>query len=212
MFVAFRWAQKCGRSAVNGPRCLAASRGCFRTRIGWDSIPGVRDGVTSSDLGYNEQMQASCALATIVLVLTGCASSGTSGQTASLIPPEFRVRVVRVPESRPTRANVFTSEVEVEVFNRSSETLTLDRIQVSSVGDGAYTIPPVTKTFNLTIAPNQARLVRIFVQVVAEETLTGAEEPIFVRGIAEFRSEVGGFRRIFTQRVNPSTLQRPGRG
>ena len=146
-------------------------------------------------------------IAALILLLAGCA-----GGVASLIEPEFNVRVVRVPGARPQRANAFSSIVEVDVVNRSSEALTLESLQITSVGVGSYTIPAVTQRFNKIIPPNQFELFKVWVQVVAEETIGQAEEPIFVRGMAEFRTESGSFRRTFTQRVNPSTISRPPRG
>ena len=132
-------------------------------------------------------------------------------QFANLLDPEFNVRMVRVPGARPNRANAFASVVEVDVINRSSERITLDSLQITSVGMGAYTIPPVRQDFHQAIPPGQFESVKVFVQVVAEDTIGQAEEPIMVRGVAEFSSDGGGFRRTFTQRVLPSTVRTPGR-
>lgn len=138
-----------------------------------------------------------------ILVVAGC----SSGTRVDLIPPEFHIRVIPVPGARPRAMTSFTTIVEIDILNRSSETIEVKSILVSSMGEGLYTIPTVIENFNKAIPAGQFDTFPIRAQVIVEQTLTGVEEPVFIRGEAVFASSSGTFRRSFFERVNPSTLQ-----
>lgn len=143
----------------------------------------------------------------ILLFATLACSSGA----AIPIEPEFNIRVLQVPEALPGMANPFATVVQVDVINRSSEPLTLQRIEVSSVGEGRYEFDREREQFNRVVQPGKFDSFPVRVLVYANETIGRAEEPLHIRGTVFFSTEDGAFRRTFMQRVNPSTLERAPR-
>jgi hypothetical protein len=142
----------------------------------------------------------------VTVVLPSCSS-----HILRLAEPEISVRTVEVPRARPINATSFTTVVQVEILNRSSLPLRLQRIELSSVGTGPFNIVLTRRDFNQPIEPSQAMRFPVWSQasyVGLEETLAQSEGQIMVRGVAIFDTEGGGFRTVFLQRVNTS-ISRP---
>lgn len=91
---------------------------------------------------------------------------------------------------------------EIEVRNPSREPIQLDRIQVETMGLGAYSISPQSKPFTLMIGSNRAALVEMWAPAVASETILGVNGPVTLRLTANFSSEFGKFQRIVVTQVN----------
>jgi hypothetical protein len=139
----------------------------------------------------------------VVAVALACACA-----SAGKIEPTIHIRSVQVPEARTPLANQFSTVLEIEIMNPSTETLTVDRIQLGSVSLGTYTIDPVVERPQKTIAPGTTELFRVWAQMrVQQETPSDGLDPILIRGAVEFLASTGAFRRTFAKQVNPSTLR-----
>ena len=139
--------------------------------------------------------------AVLLAFAVACASSAPSEGE-----PEVKVRTVKVPESRSPNANVFSSVLEIEIKNPRQEALLVERIQLSSVSIGTYSIQPVDERPQKSIPAGATEIFKVWAQIVAQETASEGRDPIFVRGIVEFRAGSGAFRKTFTQQVKPSTM------
>lgn len=141
-------------------------------------------------------------IAAAVLFAFACASATSSGPQ-----PKIEVRTVKVPESRAAGADQFGTMLEIEITNPMQEALTVDRIQVSSVSSGSYTIAPVNERPQKEIPPGATELFRLWAHVSRTDTPAEGLDPILLRGSVEFVASGNSFRRLFTKQVNPSTIR-----
>lgn len=143
-------------------------------------------------------------LAAAVAVLLTLSSCATNNASVDLIPPEFRiVQITSVGEAARHVTGGVSVGYHAEILNRSSETLTLRRIQLESMGEGAYRVPASTKPFDLQLLPDQIAAVEMWVPAYIERaTISGANGPVTLRAKVEFDSSVGMFQRIYVQQVN----------
>lgn len=145
----------------------------------------------------------------LLLVLAAVACSSGKSQRAEIIRPEIDIRQLVGPSDLAYPRGIMEIQYEVRVANRSSEPITLRRIDVQSVGTGAYTLRREFFPFNEVIQPDQYKTVTFWVKAWARGRVAGAgsNEPVTVRGIASFESPVGEFNQIFQRDLS----QFPGR-
>lgn len=142
----------------------------------------------------------------LVAAVAGCSSSAPSKSDAAVI----RVRPIEVPRARPLPNAQFTTIVHVDVGNTSGSEIELQRIEISSIGEGPYEIGSASRDFNQTIAPNVARTFSIWAPARyrdLDETLAQSAGVVMVRGVAVFRSPAGDFRKSFVQRTGTTMNQ-----
>ena len=131
-----------------------------------------------------------------------CASgSGTK------LDPQISMHPVKVPEARTPSADWFTTVLEIEIQNTAAEPITVDRVQLSSVSMGTYSIQPVNERPHKEIAPGMTETIRVWAQVQVQPTASEGMDPILIRGSVEFLAASGGFRKTFARQVNPSSLR-----
>lgn len=142
----------------------------------------------------------------VLLPVVGCTSSTASipdQVPASLIEPAFKIRqVVGQAFAARHESGPISVKFELDVLNRSSEPLTLERVQLESVGYGAYTLRRSSVPFEKVIQPRTIETVELWAPAYAESTISGSNGPVTVRAIAYFDSPVGRFQKIFVQQVN----------
>lgn len=139
-------------------------------------------------------------LFTALLALTlGCSSS----QRLQVIPPEITILPLEFAPGRPESMGSFSMTVPVTIANKSGETLKLERIELTSIGTGAYAINPATTQFSFDIPPSRRAVAEVWVQVTAtpQETVGTPDGSIHLRGVAYFRTGEYSFRRVFVQRM-----------
>jgi hypothetical protein len=141
------------------------------------------------------------ASAVALLLLSACA---TNNSKVSLIAPQFRLmQISNVGEAARHVTGGLTVGFHAEILNRSSETLTLRRIQLESMGEGAYDLPSTTRPFDLPVPPDQVAAVEIWVPAnILRQTIVGANGPVTIRAKVEFDSAEGMFQKIYVQQVN----------
>lgn len=138
-----------------------------------------------------------------LLALLALACAGGKAP-ANLIEPEFRI-MQKGGTAQVARhlTGPITVNYHAEVLNRSSETLTLKRIQVESMGDGAYAVRTSSHPFDVSIPPNQIAAVEFWVAAfIADATIVGANGPVTLRTRVEFDSSEGMFQKIYVSQVN----------
>lgn len=137
----------------------------------------------------------------IVLLLLVCSCASVNGQ----INPEIVIQDITVPEVRTAQ---FSTVLRIAITNPSNAPLTVDRIQLSSVSIGTFSVDPVVERPQRSIAPGQQENFELWAQMrFVQSTPSGGLDPIFLRGTIEFIGPAGAFRRPFAKQVNPSTLR-----
>jgi len=141
-------------------------------------------------------MRRICAL--VILVTLRCSSGGDA--PPDLIPPEFRVRETS-GQFRPRGAETVPITLQVDIFNHSSEDLILKRLQLQSVGGGAYRFSPASKIFDQKIPSRSVRTFELPVEASLESVTIDPSTPVTIRGTAIFESPFGKFRRVFVNQL-----------
>ncbi len=138
-----------------------------------------------------------------LLILSACSSAITSADGVGLIPPELKIRQLGGPGvlanqlGGPTPVNF-----EIQVYNPSGETIELERIDLQTLGIGAYTISNASRPFDKPIPSDKTITVTTWVGAIAGDTIIGVNGPATLRITAYFSSEFGKFKQIYTQNVN----------
>lgn len=100
---------------------------------------------------------------------------------------------------------------QVEILNGAKESIRLKRLEVQSVGQGAYTVQNTSRPFDATIAPGETGRVEFWAPTVIENTISGANGPVTLRVTAYFSTARGDFREVYMRNVNdPLTTRRVG--
>lgn len=141
----------------------------------------------------------------LLLVLAACSSA----PRARLIEPDFRiVQISKTGDAARHMTGPVSINYHAEVMNNSSEEIRLKRIQLESMGDGAYAVRPTTHPFDVPIPPNQIAAVEFWAPAVIEvATIVGANGPVTLRAKVEFESGDGMFQQIYVQQVNAGTAR-----
>lgn len=135
--------------------------------------------------------------ALVILMTLGCSSGGHA--PPDLIPPEFRVREIS-GQFRPRGTETVPITLQVDIFNHSSEDLVLKRLQLQSMGGGAYRFGPASKIFNQKIPSQSVHTFELPIDASLESITIDPSTPVTIRGTAIFESPFGKFRRVF---INP---------
>lgn len=136
-----------------------------------------------------------------VAALAGC--STIDNAEVDLIPPELAMRQLGGPGLAGSQVTgPISVNFRVAVFNPSSETISLKRLNFSTVGQGAYEIVNASRPFEKTIGPDQTIEVETWLPANSEGSIIGNNGPVTMRVTAYFGSEVGQFRKVYTINVN----------
>ena len=125
-------------------------------------------------------------------LLAGCAGSG-----ASVNDPIIQFVQVTSPGSLGFAGGRTSIEFELAVTNRSPEELTLDRVELRTVGIGAYTIRDEKRPMSIRVAPGATERTRFFVLAIARGGTRASTESVTIRGIAYFSSAGGAYQKLF---------------
>jgi hypothetical protein len=136
---------------------------------------------------------------TAALTLFGCASSGTASGPE---PDVTLIQLSRAAEGTQYDTGPVTTHYAVEVKNTLTESIRLDRVNVQSIGGGAYTLPAYSQAFNETLAPGETKQVAFWAPgYVATPTVAGSNGPVTVRGILDFTAAGKKFQKVVVQNI-----------
>ncbi|HEX9981758.1 MAG TPA: hypothetical protein VGF69_00710 [Thermoanaerobaculia bacterium] len=156
-------------------------------------------------------MRKFASVLVLSLALAGCASSqsdsGLGAAQVSLTKPELQVwQMSQVPVAARHTTGALPVQYRLRVSNRAAEQITLRRVTIRSIGQGAYDVGPSSHPFSVKIEPDQSQEVMFWAPAnIANSTLVGANGPVTVRIEAAFDSPVGQFQEISIQQVNAGT-------
>jgi hypothetical protein len=138
----------------------------------------------------------------LILVALTAASCSSSANTAKIVQPELELDQVVGPEQLNFPSGPIDLRYDLHIDNRSTEPITLRRVELMTVTGGAYSLIRDFHTFNDTIAPGARGVVTVWAKGYGSGRTSRENEPVTVRAIAHFDSPVGAFRNIFIQRFD----------
>src|ERR1700756_765251 len=121
------------------------------------------------------------ALVVVVLLLAGCASGPQDDPNAPHIALHLEQESVLDTYTYSGPVNV---RYVLSVANTTTQAVKLTRIELRTIGSGAYTIQPTSTLLNLDLGAGQARTMEITVWAYARGGGDAATEPVTVRAIA----------------------------
>lgn len=146
-------------------------------------------------------MRKAVAVFVLSLAAAACASRGSKAPVT--LPEVTIVQTGGVASAARGITGPIPVRYAIRVENRANETITLKRIEASSMGAGAYTLASTSRPFNAAIPPDGYKDVEIFANAVVEqETIVGANGPVTLRLILHFDSPRGSFQDVVVQQVN----------
>lgn len=135
-------------------------------------------------------------LALLALAAVSCSSSN-GNKNANLLRPEIAIEQLVGPADLGYPGGQVDIQYEVTVGNRSAEPITLRRIEVSSIGGGAYRLRRESYPFNATLGGNQQGSIQFWAHALqAGPVFRGSTEPVTLRAILYFQSPAGSFQQI----------------
>lgn len=149
-------------------------------------------------------------LVVVLVGLAACSSAVSSTAPSGIIPPELEIR--QLGGAAPAASQV-TGPVPVnfriQVFNPSGEDIELQRVELQTLGYGAFTISNASRPFDKPIPSGTTVEVDTWVGAVANDTIIGVNGPATLRVTAYFKSPFGTFKQIYTKEVNRDLSSMP---
>jgi hypothetical protein len=87
----------------------------------------------------------------------------------------------------------------LSVSNRTKDPVTLTRIEIRTIGSGAYTIRPTSTSININLAPGEEKTFPLTLWGNARGGNLSAQEPVTLRATAYMTGPSGAFVRLFTE-------------
>jgi hypothetical protein len=139
------------------------------------------------------------ALLAVALILAGCASSADEDPNA----PKVTVHLQQIDSvgNEFTFAGPVNVQFVLTATNTTKDPVTLTRLEVRTVGSGAYTISPTSTNLNMQLGPGQSVTTTIAVWGYARGGRLSSEEPVTLRGTAYLSGPSGAFVRLFTEYI-----------
>ena len=146
-------------------------------------------------------MRRAFSLLAVTLLLAACGSSGNSTPGS----PAVEVHLAQISSTD----NVFylsgpiAVQYVVEVNNPTGDTLTLNRLDLQTIGQGAYYLRTGSVPMNERIAPNGTTQLRVGAWGTSRGGRLTVNEPVTMRVIAQFSDGHGrNFQRITTENLS----------
>ena len=147
----------------------------------------------------------------VLLLLVACAS-GNNNKNAKILEPD----VSFIQLIGPSEMNYPTGPIEIkfgiQIVNKSSETITLRALDISSMGaGGAYEIRRERFTYNTPIPGNKVASIERWVKAYAYGPQTAIQNaPVTVRAIALFDTPGGSIQKVVVQNIGQYPGSSPG--
>ncbi len=162
--------------------------------------PNMRASLTTG-VESSAMKTAALTLFLIPLLLAGCASSPPDDPNA----PNVTVHLDQY-EMAPG-AFQFGGSVNVRfamsITNATKDPVKLNRVEIRTVGSGAYTIPTTSTPMNIDLGPGEAKTMTLSLWGRSRGGQLAAQEPVSIRGLAYLTGPKGTFLRLFTEYITP---------
>ena len=134
-----------------------------------------------------------------LLFLASCSSSQQSSGPS--------VAVHLVPLNTSSDVYYFSGPINIQyqlaVANPTSQPIKLSRVELQTIGSGAYVIRNTSSPMNVTIPANSTSTFTVSVWGYSRGGSMRSTEPVTVRGIGYFDAASGPFIRMFTENISP---------
>ena len=150
-------------------------------------------------------MRKAIAASVVLVLVAGCStgSSGASASRAKIAEPEILlVQTSNVPIAARHSDGMLSIHYALRVENRAEETIKLRQVTVQSVSEGAYTVSPTSRPFDVAIEAKQKEEVAFWVAASPSGSIVGANGPVMLRVTCQFESPEGKFQHVVMRRVN----------
>lgn len=131
-------------------------------------------------------------LSIFVVTLAGACASAT--RPPEIPPPSIHVRQM----GSLFFGSGFTAPIslEVDVTNRAAEPLVVRQVRIESPGMAEYSLYPITRTFNTTLAPGQTETFHLSGTAYTNVTRLSPREPLAVRARVDFEARGRRFQEL----------------
>ncbi len=136
--------------------------------------------------------------------LIGCASAAPQNKTASLSEPEIHIhQLSNVSEAARHITGGISVQYRVEITNRANQPITIKRIDLVSLGTGAYTLRPSSNPFDARLNPGDATALELWAPAYIDDpTIVGANGPVSLRITVQYETPAGTSQSIVVQQVH----------
>lgn len=143
-------------------------------------------------------MKSAVSALAITVFLVSCASSNQSSG------PSVTVQLAQVAQS----SDVFyfrgpvSIQYQLSINNPTNQELTLTRLDLQTIGPGAYSLRANGTPMNLKVAPNSTTSYLISVWGYSAGGYLRSSEPVSIRGTAYFKGPSGSFIKLFNENIS----------
>jgi hypothetical protein len=142
-------------------------------------------------------MRKLLVLPLLLLAVVACATRKAPGKR----PDVTITQISGVPPSARWIEGGMSVRYLVRIRNNGLEPITLQRVNIDSVGIGAYEIDHQS-VFKVRIAPEQSGEVAFWAAAQRSQNVAGANGPVTLRVVASFDSPSGRFEDVTVQNVS----------
>lgn len=140
------------------------------------------------------------------LLLLGCASAAPQQHktTAPLNEPEIHIaQLSNVADAARHMTGPISVQYQVHIGNPANVPITIKRIDVISIGTGAYAVRPTSNPFNQPLQPGHAVALTFWVPAFIEDaTIAGANGPVTLRVSVQYDTPDGTMQAVAVQQVH----------
>jgi hypothetical protein len=134
----------------------------------------------------------------LALFVVACASNQQSSG------PEVAIHLTQTntPNDIFYFAGPVAIQYQVAITNPTNQPLTLQRLDLQTLGPGAYSLRTAPTPMNVNVPPNGTSVFNISVWGRAHGGYLRSTEPVTIRGTAYFKGPTGSFVRIFSENLS----------
>jgi hypothetical protein len=151
-------------------------------------------------------MRKTFAASVVLLIAAGCSSGSAVNKPVAkkkiARPDILLVQTSGVPIAARHSDGMLSVHYAMRVENLADETIKLRQVTVQSITEGAYSVEPSSRPFDLAIEPKQKGQVEFWAVARPSYTLIGVNGPVTIRVTCQFDSAAGKFQHIVMQHVN----------
>ena len=139
-----------------------------------------------------------------IALFIGCASAAPQQKSAPLNEPEIHVsQLSNISDAARHITGGISVQYRVDVANRAKEAITIKRIDIVSLGSGAYTLRPTSNPFDARLNPGEATALQFWAPAVIDDpTIIGANGPVTLRLTVQYDTPAGTTQSIVVQQVH----------
>jgi hypothetical protein len=137
----------------------------------------------------------------LLLLLAGCASSAQDDPNAPNIT--FHLEQYDTGTNAYTFNGALNLAFALSVTNTTNQPVKINRLEIRTIGSGAFTIRPTSTSINMDLGPGEAKTMPISVWGYALGGHMASTEPVTIRGTAYLTGPSGAFMHLFSEYITP---------